>query len=133
MEISVNALVKCGILVPLIGLMTLPVHAELDQSLADELQKLSDGLQATLPKGTLLLATCGPAEGRAYYLNPKPKGWADDPISKGRTIFIAGPDGAPNILYRDASGSYTDATKDGAKISYSFIDDCSPSAPMAQI
>ena len=101
----------------------LPSCANAEQVVADDLQAISDQVRATLPNGSLLLATCGPSDGRGYYVEPKESGWQDDPISKGRTVFVVGPDGKPNVLFKDAFGAFVNAIKDGATVSFSFIDE----------
>ena len=93
-----------------------------DDALRSELRSLGSALLSSLPKGSHLLATCGPSEGRGYYLSPRQEGWVDDPISAGRTIFVASADGKPNIFFQDARGGFVNAADDGAIITFSFID-----------
>ena len=110
-------------LVSTIWLLPSCAMADTNQAVADDLQSLNDQVQATLPKGSLILATCGSSDGRAYYLEPKHTGWADDPISKGQIVFVAKADGEPNILFKDAFGGFVNAMKDGARVSFSFINE----------
>ena len=99
-----------------------PLNAEPTQDLQKELKALGSAVQSSLPKDSHLLATCGPSEGRAYYLSPKHEGWADDPISIGRTIFTSSGEGDPNILFQDARGGFVNAREDGAVLVFSFLD-----------
>lgn len=91
--------------------------------LQQELMAMKNAVLETMPKGTRVLAICGPSDGRGYYVSPKHTGWTDDPISKGRIIIISGPDGVPNILFHDAKGDFVDATADGANVTFSFVND----------
>lgn len=118
-----GAFAKYCALTAAIGILSSCSMDATDQTVADDLQSLQDQMKATLPTGSLMLATCGPSNGQAYYLGPKETGWEDDPISKGRIVLIASPDGKPNILFKDASGTLVDAIKDGAKVSFSFINE----------
>jgi hypothetical protein len=114
--------IRCAIVsiasLPIMACGMLNASAETSE---DDLQSIQNLAISTLPKGSRLLATCGASVGKGYYLSPKVVDWDDDQISKGRTIFVAGPDGEPNILFRDARGAFVNAIKDGAKITYSFL------------
>lgn len=94
-----------------------------DNLLEQELRAMNDAVLQTMPTGTRVLAVCGPSEGRGYYLSPDHSGWEDDPISKGRVIIVAGPDGEPNVLFADARGDFVDATADGGSVTFSFMND----------
>ena len=91
------------------------------QPSAEELRTLGETVVASLPKGSRLLAACGPSQGVGYYLTPQGTGWVDDPISKGRIVVVASPEGVPNIFFKDATGSVINARDDGAEITLSFI------------
>jgi hypothetical protein len=88
---------------------------------AEELRTLGSAVIASQPKGTRLLAACGPSQGIGYYLTPREDGWTDDPITKGRIIIVASATGEPNVFFQDAKQRVVSAIEDGADISFSHI------------
>lgn len=94
-----------------------------DNLLQQELMAMKNIVLETMPKGSRVLAICGPSDGRGYYVSPKHTGWTDDPISEGRIVIISAPDGVPNILFQDAKGDFVDATADGANVTFSFVNE----------
>jgi hypothetical protein len=76
-------------------------------------------LVASAPVSAEVLADCGASKGKAFY--PVEGSWSDDGISKGS--FIITVDGAaPNVLFRDASGTIVDAKADGADVRFAHMD-----------
>lgn len=70
-----------------------------------------------------VLATCGPSEGQAYYLDANgSSGWQADQISKGQLQFSFDDKGNLNLLFKNASGGTRDAAADGAQITLAQID-----------
>lgn len=96
-------------------------RAEALTNIDAELSAIGRAVLSSLPKGSYLLATCGPSEGKGYYLSPRNDGWVDESITAGRMIFVASPEGTPNILFQDARGGFINAVEDGASISFSFL------------
>ena len=90
---------------------------------ADELRSIQNLAQQSLPAGSTILATCGMSEGRAYYISPKVQDSADDRITDGRLVIFVDAKNEPNILFRDARGSFIDARKDGAIVVFSFLNE----------
>ncbi len=60
-----------------------------------------------------IIADCGAAAGKSYFLAPRPDGWVDDAISNGRLLFDLREGDKLNVLFKDASGDLIDAEKDG--------------------
>jgi hypothetical protein len=62
-------------------------------------------------------AVCGPSEGRGIFETDKFEQWQADGISGGRLIFVSELDGSgANVIFRDASGSFTSALADGGEV-----------------
>ncbi|MCZ4342469.1 hypothetical protein O4H52_12690 [Sphingomonadaceae bacterium G21617-S1] len=83
-----------------------------------ELQAAGSLAMSAAQEGATLLAVCGPQKGIAYYVKPKSEGWTDDAITAGRYVFTVSKEGKPNVFFKDATGTFTNAESDGAAIQF---------------
>jgi hypothetical protein len=81
-----------------------------------ELRSLAAVAVAAAPEGSRFLAVCGPSQGWSYFARPQPDGWTEDGISSGRLVFIADAKGDVNLLFRDVTGRFYSATRDGGRV-----------------
>lgn len=103
---------RLGFVVAAAGLAALAGCGPSDKLPDEDLTDLSG-----LPAGFTIVAACGSSIGRAYYQEPEDNGaWEDDRVTKGRYLFLRGPEGALHVRFKNAFGAWVDAEGDGGKV-----------------
>lgn len=65
------------------------------------------------PAAATIVADCGSAGGKVFYVNPSENAWRDDAITGGRVLIDALADGNVNVIFRDAMKRTVNVTDDG--------------------
>ena len=73
-------------------------------------------LESLLGNEIEIVALCGPAVGKAFYVDYNEQRWVDDGISKGRLVFVREQSGKHDLLFKDATGRYVKASDDGGEV-----------------
>lgn len=75
------------------------------------------------PSQVRIWAVCGPSIGHGLYSGSSLTKFEDDAISNGRLIFFSGADrSGANLVYKDATGNFTNSLQDGASVRMFWTD-----------
>jgi hypothetical protein len=110
----VRAITAVAICLALAGCKERTIASTLSEFGPDQAAEARRAVTAFRPENAVLVAICGESSGVGLFGDQRDEGWMADGLKDGRLAFFAGEE--PDVVFKDASGKYISAVKDGGVV-----------------